>query len=176
MVGEQAVRSTLGTTPMGLQVSRLRIVPFLDIIALLVLSFFCVVVALVWQHYLECKTDFPPVIRTSILTRRRGRLALVCFVIVRAFLRMALVLCIADYNILVYLDECLRRVSMVDNSVLYAFHRPQSFGICCEISYLLNHNYRRLTESCLRIQLHFLPGPIVLVYQRMEYSTKYLTS
>ncbi|KAJ9099816.1 hypothetical protein QFC21_003816 [Naganishia friedmannii] len=58
-----------------------------DIIAMLVLSFVLVGSALCWQWYLEHETTFPPVIRTSVLTRSRGKLALVCFVVVSSLHR-----------------------------------------------------------------------------------------
>ncbi|KAJ9118223.1 hypothetical protein QFC22_004130 [Naganishia vaughanmartiniae] len=51
------------------------------IIAMLVLSFVLLVSALCWQWYLEHKTTFPPVIRPSVLTKSRGKLALVGFVV-----------------------------------------------------------------------------------------------
>jgi hypothetical protein len=53
-----------------------------DIVALLVVSIVFVAGALIWQWYLETKTNFPPVLRVSILTRRKCRLALVCFDVV----------------------------------------------------------------------------------------------
>lgn len=53
-----------------------------DIIAMLVLSFALLSSALIWQWYLERKTTFSPIIRTSVLTRSKGKLALVCFVVV----------------------------------------------------------------------------------------------
>lgn len=50
------------------------------------LSFVVIGCAFGWEHYLENKTDYPPILRTSLLTRKAGRFALVCFVIVSLFL------------------------------------------------------------------------------------------
>jgi hypothetical protein len=47
-----------------------------------ILSFVVIGGALGWQHYLESKTGFPPLLRTSILLRSKGKFIAVCFVIV----------------------------------------------------------------------------------------------
>jgi hypothetical protein len=54
-----------------------------DIIAMFTLSFVTIGCALGWQSYLEERTNFPPIIRPSLMTRRKGKLTLVCLVIVR---------------------------------------------------------------------------------------------
>jgi hypothetical protein len=56
-----------------------------DIIATLVLSLVLVGCAFLWDSYLERKTGYPPILRPSILTRRKGKLTLLCFVIVSPF-------------------------------------------------------------------------------------------
>jgi hypothetical protein len=40
-------------------------------------------VAIAWERYLERKTQFPPILRPSILSRNHGRVAIVICVTVR---------------------------------------------------------------------------------------------
>lgn len=54
-----------------------------DIIALLVTSLVLLAAAVVWVYRLEKKTTFPPIMRTSIVTRNHYRVAVVYFVSVR---------------------------------------------------------------------------------------------
>ncbi|KAJ9098212.1 hypothetical protein QFC21_004541 [Naganishia friedmannii] len=50
------------------------------IIALLVVSVLFIGVAVAWQYYLEFKTDFPPILRMSILSMHRGTVGILLFV------------------------------------------------------------------------------------------------
>lgn len=49
---------------------------------LLVLSFVLLSLAVAWAYYLEKKTQFPPIMRISIITRHHYRVAVVYFVVV----------------------------------------------------------------------------------------------
>jgi hypothetical protein len=51
-----------------------------DIIALLVISFALLAAAVIWVHYLERKTTYPPIMRISIVTADHYRVAVVYFV------------------------------------------------------------------------------------------------
>ena len=53
-----------------------------DIIALLVVSVVLISLAVAWQYYLEFKTNFPPILRMSILSRRKGTVGILLFVTV----------------------------------------------------------------------------------------------
>jgi hypothetical protein len=47
-----------------------------------VLSFVTLGCAVGWQSYLEKRTHFPPILRPSLFTKKKGKLTLVCLVIV----------------------------------------------------------------------------------------------
>lgn len=51
-----------------------------DVIAMLAIGFLLMVAALTWSHHLERQTTYPPIIRPSILTRNKGKVAIVIFV------------------------------------------------------------------------------------------------
>jgi hypothetical protein len=59
-----------------------------DIIGLLVTSVIVIGGAVVWECYLESKTDFPPILRMSVISRHRGRLGIMLFVTVSVCLRV----------------------------------------------------------------------------------------
>lgn len=46
------------------------------------MSFLLLALAIVWVHYLETKTRYPPIMRISIVTRHHYRVAVVYFVVV----------------------------------------------------------------------------------------------
>lgn len=46
-----------------------------DIIALLIVSIFGIGCFIAWEHYLETKTNFPPLMRLTLWTRAKGKFA-----------------------------------------------------------------------------------------------------
>jgi hypothetical protein len=55
-----------------------------DIIGLFASSIILIGVAVGWAHYLEKNTGYPPIMRISVLTRKRGRIAVMLFIVVSA--------------------------------------------------------------------------------------------
>jgi hypothetical protein len=121
-----------------------------------------------WQRYLETKTTFPPLLRLSVLTRRKGRLMIICFVIVSRCSRTVAdaVTHYRNSSRSVLLLWSTGRVHLLLNNSLSALYEVVSFSICSEYFEIptLRMECRpacRVTDptpaKCSRVRVNALP-------------------
>lgn len=102
----------------------------LDIIALLIVSACLIASAVAWQYYLELKTDYPPILRMSIISRHKGRLGIILFITVSCSKSVTEQL--VKLSAPVHSDGIFRRHALLRHHLLSAVGRLITFSNYCE--------------------------------------------